>query len=454
MNLKPLKRENLSLYLSTKFVNFASYDNLRKIASIIDGNKNASRKALYTAIEYNINNEIKVSQLGSKVAEFSQYLHGNLDNVIVNMAKSYVGTNNLPLLYPEGNFGTRLMPEASASRYIFTHKQKYLDLLFRKEYNSVLTKQYFEGELIEPVHYVPVLPLVLINGTVGVSSGYAQKVFNRSVEDVIRYIKLYFSDDNVNLILSPNIKGFSGTCHQGDNNKQWLFKGRIQRTAVNKVLITEVPFNYSLKDYIVELDKLEEKGFIKSYTDMSDSKFMFEVVFESKILKELTDDDLLDKLSLVYKDTENYTFINENNKIVVYDNIEDVINHYIKIKLEYTQKRLEHQINELKSELKVNTSKAFFIMSVIKGDIVLMNKKKDEVINQIKTFEKIIEVDGNYNYILSMPLYNLTQEKFNELKEKIKSTKEEIKELEQKDPKEVWLSEIEELEKYLKKNGY
>ena len=106
--------KTLTDFFETDFVNYASYDNLRKIASYIDGQKNASRKILYTVLEKNIKDKLKVSQLGAKVSEFAEYLHGSLDGVVVNLAQDFPGTNNIPLLQKKGNFGTRFAPEASA----------------------------------------------------------------------------------------------------------------------------------------------------------------------------------------------------------------------------------------------------------------------------------------------------------------------------------------------------
>ena len=112
---------SVKTFFNTEYVNTASYDNLRKIASVVDGQKNAGRKILHTILEKNVKEEIKVSQLGSKVAEFTEYLHGNLDGVIVNLCQNFPGTNNIPLMVREGNFGTRFKHLASASRYIYTH---------------------------------------------------------------------------------------------------------------------------------------------------------------------------------------------------------------------------------------------------------------------------------------------------------------------------------------------
>ena len=105
--------------------NYASYDNYRKIASIVDGLKPSGRKCLYTFIKNNITQPKKVSQLKSETAGATNYLHGEnaLAGVIVNLAQNFTGSNNIPLFTRDGAFGTRLIPEAAADRYIFFSKR-------------------------------------------------------------------------------------------------------------------------------------------------------------------------------------------------------------------------------------------------------------------------------------------------------------------------------------------
>ena len=111
--------QSVQNFLDTRLVNYASYDNLRKIASCIDGLKNASRKVMYTVMEKNIKENTKVLQLANKSAEFADYLHGDLSGVCVTLGQDFCGTNNIALLKKSGNFGTRSIHEASAPRYIF-----------------------------------------------------------------------------------------------------------------------------------------------------------------------------------------------------------------------------------------------------------------------------------------------------------------------------------------------
>ena len=75
----------ISHFYQTDGCNYASYDNYRKICSIVDGLKPSARKCVYTVLKHNITSSKKVAQLKSKVAEETNYLHGDdaLAGVIV-----------------------------------------------------------------------------------------------------------------------------------------------------------------------------------------------------------------------------------------------------------------------------------------------------------------------------------------------------------------------------------
>jgi len=431
-------------FFANDYVDQASYDNLRKIASIIDGQKNASRKILHTILEKNIKNEIKVSQLGSKISEFTEYLHGSLDGVIVGLAQNYAGTNNIPLLVREGNFGTRFSQEASASRYIYTNGSNEFFELFKKEDSPVLKHQYFEGTQIEPMFFVPSLPILLINGSEGVSSGFAQKILPRNPEEIKKYVlsKLAGKTPRTKTFI-PYFEGFSGTVEQGENSSQWLVKGVANRKGVNKVIISEVPVNYDLKGYIKILDDLEDKKIIQSYKDKSeDDKFLFEVTIPSKTLKSWDDETLYQRLKLVKKITENYTVIDENNKIKVYSSVIDIINKYIDIKLIYMKKRKQHLHDKLDQLIKFDYSKYLFIKMIVDEKLVIAKRKKDAIVKDLNKVKNILDKDGSYDYLLNMPIVNLTKEEMDRLDKKIKGSKDQLKELIKTSEEELWKNDL------------
>lgn len=430
-------------FFKTDYVDFASYDNLRKIASYIDGCKNTSRKILYTVIDKNITQEIKVDQLSNKMAEHTQYLHGGAQGVIVTMAQNYVGTNNLPLLTREGNFGTRFSPEASAPRYIYTMKEKYLNSLFNKEDNDILISQEFEGDKIEPRFYVPTLPLFLINGSEGISSGFAQKVLGRNPKDIKNYIENRLTGSKKKVDLTPFFQGFDGVVEAGEESHKWNIKGVIKRKSITQIEITELPIGYNLQSYIKVLDELEEKKIIKSYKDISDNdKFHFIVTLDSKDLRTWSDDTILDKLKLVKRVSENYTAIDEDNKIREFSSVIEILDSFIDIRMKYFTLRKENSLNNLKHELRILASKYIFVKSVIDGNIEVNNKKKEEIVSQIEAIGKITPDEGSYDFLLRMPIYSLTEEKVADLLKQINEGKEEYKEIMNTPESDLWLKDL------------
>lgn len=430
-------------FFNKDYVDQASYDNLRKIASLVDGQKNASRKVLYTVLEKSIKDKIKVSQLGSKVAEFAEYLHGNMDGVIVNLGQDFAGTNNIPLLQKKGNFGTRFSQEASASRYIYTYGTPQFFELFKKEDSPILKHQYFEGQQIEPMYYVPSLPILLVNGSEGVSSGFAQKILPRDPKEVTKYIKATLAGRSGAHNLTPYYEGFNGTIEQGETQNQWLIKGVANKVGINRVVIEEVPIGYDLKGYIKVLDDLEDKKVIQSYRDKSeDDKFLFEVNIASKDLGKWDQEELLTKLKLIKKVSENYTVIDENNKIVVYESAKEILDHYIRVKLDAMSKRKDHLIIKLEEEIRYDFSKYLFIKMITEDQLVVSKRKKDAIVADLDKVEKIIIKDGGYDYLLNMAIHSLTEERMTKLENDIKLKKEELDVLINKTIEQLWSEEI------------
>jgi DNA topoisomerase-2 len=166
-----------------------------------------------------------------------EYLHGevSLEGVIVNLAQNFVGSNNLPLLSPEGSFGTRFIPEAGASRYIYTKMQPYLTDIFKKEDEPLLEKQYFEGSQIEYKYYVPIIPILLINGNEGISSGFAQKILPRDINEIKEAIISILNDNFVDRI-KPSYNEFEGNIIQiGENSYE--IQGVIEKGKRNTICV-------------------------------------------------------------------------------------------------------------------------------------------------------------------------------------------------------------------------
>jgi DNA topoisomerase-2 len=446
-----MKYRKLSHFYETDYVDSASYDNLRKIASCIDGLKNTSRKVIYTILEKNIKSEIKVSQLNSKMAEFADYLHGSAEGVISNLGQNFTGTNNVPLLVAEGNFGTRFKPAASAPRYIYTHGHDNLWGLFNKDDNKILIEQYFEGEKIEPMFYVPNLPVLLLNGSEGVSSGFAQKILPRKKEEIIKYIENKLTGSKKRPDLTPYYEGFSGTVDSPAPGK-WEINGVVKRLSSTRVEITEVPPGVPLNDtkvgmsdrkgYISILNDLKDNKVITDYTDKSEKSFHFIVNIPSKVLSAISDYELLEKLKLINKVTENYTCIDRNNEIIVFDNIESLLDYYIDIKQEYLGLRKDYILGKLDKQTRIAESKYNFIMAKLSGEVIVDKKTKKQIIEQLDGRDDIIKVGDNYDYVLNLPQHATSKDTLKVIKDNVTIYNKKLKELKSKKISDLWLEDL------------
>lgn len=431
-------------FLNNEVVNFASYSTLRALASYIDGLKNSHRKVVCYMLLNNVTKEKKVFNLSGEIMTSMEYLHGDISGSVITLAQNYTGTNNMPLLSREGNFGTRFTNEASATRYIYTAKDKMFDYLFNKSDINVLPEQYFEGTKIEPRFFIPTLPLILINGSEGIATGFAQKILPRNIDNIKTAITNTLQSKKIDSkLLIPNFNGFNGIVEQGDNPNQWLIKGSIKRLVGGKFEITEIPVGIDLQSYIKVLDDLEDDKFIKSYKDSSkDDKFHFEVTMSPSDLSKFTDDELLQKFKLIKKVSENYTCVDENNRVKVFQNTEEILRSYIEIKLEYLQKRKDHQLQKFEDDIKIEFSKYLFIKNIVENTLIINKRKKDDIVKDLEKIDNIIKKDNSYDYLLNMGIMSLTEERMDKLQEDIKSKKAELDKLKNTDIKDIWLDEL------------
>ncbi len=439
-----LKTRSSTDFFNSDYVDYSSYDNIRKIASLVDGQKNASRKILWYTLQKNLKNESKVSQLDSKASEATEYLHGSMAQVIVNLAMDYTGTNNINLMFPEGNFGTTLIPEASAPRYIYTYGTDEFFDIFSREDDDILEHQYFEGHKIEPRFMMPKLPMLLVNGTEGISSGFSSRILPRNPLEIKKYIKYRLTHPTSPLKPFKNkpwYRGFNGSITQGEDSRKWVISGVFVRKA-NKVHITELPIGYSLKSYIKVLDKLEDDKKIITYSDDTTKGFDFTVQFNRKYLDSLSDVKLMDLLKLNKKSAEIYTVMDENNRVQQLTSVDDIMQRYFDIKLEFMQKRKDHQVETITKDIRVLISKYIFIQSIVQEELVITKRPTKDIIKDLDANPKIIEVEGSYDYLLAMNIRSLTEERMAKLLEDVKKAKGDLDHIKGQTIEEMWLEEL------------
>ena len=418
-------------FFGEEYIDFSVYDNVRKLSSYIDGQKNASRKIVHTVLQQNIDKFTKVSNLGPKVQDYAQYLHGSLEGTIVNMTANYVGSgNNIPLLEGDGNFGSAFINDAAATRYIFARMNPILKQLYIKDDFINLEHQNFEGAKIEPRYYVPTLPMLAINGSDGVSIGYAQKILPRDPAQIIKWVKQRAAGERNTARLTPYWEGMSCTVKKGETDGQWEIHGAFTRRTKHRITIDALPVGYTLKQYQAVLEKLVEDKVIKDYDDLSDNDvFAFEIQVD-RSFGERSDEWIMTKLKLIKKITENYTCIDENNKIVIFNSIKELLEAWYIKRIEYNNKRKQHLLASMQEEMDYTNARAKFIQGVVEEAIELRNTKEDDIIKQAVAYDSVL--DGRVSKFLGLPMRSLTKEEIAKLRAKAKELKSEITEYSKK----------------------
>lgn len=432
----------LEQFFKTEYTGFSAYDNIRKIGNVVDGHKNASRKILHFVMNNNINTFTKVSNLSSRIQDATSYLHGSLEGTVVNNTQSFVGTNNIPLLLGDGTFGTRFINEAAASRYIFAKFNPKYSMFFNKDDYDILEHQDFEGDMIEPKYYVPIIPLILVNGSNGVSVGYSQKILPRSVKDIMVQVKNAINNKPMSRI-TPYYEGFRGTIRAGQNDNQWIISGCIERQTKTQIVVTELPIGYDLKGYIEVLESLQDSGKIRAYADESeDDTFRF-VIGVTREVGSLDDAALLNLLKLTKTLTENFTAIDIDNRVREFTNELEIINYWANVRLDYNLKRKEYVLGKLNKQISELNIRIKFIKAVIDRDIVLERKSKEDILAQMKAFDEVMyEFNQSGGDLLKMPLYSITLERIKEYVDRLTKLKEEYSILENKTDTDILLEDI------------
>jgi DNA topoisomerase II len=457
-------------FINKELIHFSKYDCDRSIPNLMDGLKISLRKILYSAFKKKITTEIKVAQFSGYVSEHSCYHHGeeSLNQAIVGMAQNFVGSNNINLLVPAGQFGSRIKggKDASSPRYIFTRLERLTRLLFPEQDDPILRYLNDDGTPVEPQFYVPIIPMVLVNGSKGIGTGFSTEIMCYNPKVIIEYLKNKLSNtttDGIEFI--PYYEGFTGTIEKVGETK-FVFKGIYNKISDDKIVVTELPIGYWTEDFKELLEELQNDkdkdgkkitAIIKEYDDKSkDTNVEFIITFSKGKLAELESlkgeygCNGLEKILKLYNtsSTTNMNLFNSEDKLKKYDSISEIIDDYYDIRLEYYEDRKEYLIDNLEKELMILANKAKYIQELLNGTIDLRKKKREEIIEMLHEKEyDIIGDDKDYKYLVKMPMDSVSEENVEKLNKECKQKEEELNNIKNTTIQQMWLSELEILEK-------
>ena len=447
-------------FMNRDLIHFSTYDCARSIPNMVDGLKISQRKILYCAFKRKLTTEVKVAQFSGYVSEHSSYHHGeaSLNGAIVNMAQTFVGSNNVNLLEPNGQFGTRLQggDDSASERYIFTQLNTLTRRLFPEADDGVLNYLNDDGTTVEPEYYVPILPFVLLNGISGIGTGFSSSIPSFHPKQIVQYLKNKLSggesaDGGVGFI--PYYEGFKGTITRVSENK-FQIRGKYSVLGDDKIRITELPVGTWTMPYITFLEGLmdgttDKAGnrvapSIRDFTSTStDLVVDIVIVFPKGKLAELLESDGLDKLLKLTSSvsTTNMHLFDSAIRLHKYESVEEIIDAFSVVRLETYRKRKAMLVSDLMYRLVKLSNRARFITANLLGTVDLRKKTAAQV-EALLTEQSYERVDGDYKYLVKMTMDSVTSENVDKIMKDRADTEEELRILQATTERAMWLREL------------
>jgi DNA topoisomerase-2 len=457
-------------FIGEELIHFSKYDCDRSIPSLMDGLKTSLRKILFAAFKKNLTSEIKVAQFSGYVSEHACYHHGeaSLNGAIVGMAQNFVGSNNINLLIPSGQFGTRLKggDDSASERYIFTLLNNITRSVFVKHDDAILEYLNDDGTPVEPRFYAPIIPMILVNGSKGIGTGFSTEILCYNPMQIIGYLKNKLTG-NISVEVSnfvPYYEGFKGTIEK--IGSKFLIKGRYEKVGHDKIRVTELPVGFWTENFKEHLEGLIDPGvdkegkkivpLVKDYDDMSkDTTVDFTITLQKGKVEELESTQLehgcngLEKLFKLYttSSTTNMHLFDADDKLKKYDAVEEIIDDYFITRLKLYADRKTYLIDALEKELVVLSNKARYIQELLDDTIDLRKKKKTEIIVMLQEKEyDVIEDDDEFKYLIKMPMDSVSEENVEKLNKEHKDKSDELQRIKETSEQQMWMSELEYLE--------
>lgn len=431
----------ISEVAKNEWKSFAMYTvEARAIPNMIDGLKPVQRFYLYSSIQNSKSDFKKVSAVSGVISDYG-YNHGEASAASSGQLMAATWNNNICLIEGRGSFGTRLVQQAGAPRYVYTRLHKNFNTYIK---DIELSPEHVDPEHEPPAFYLPVIPLVLANGTRGIATGFATNILPRDIDSLSRACREYVLNGNIADKLPVKFPDFNGSMEYIESEQRYHCRGVYEKKSKTVIEITEVPYGYDRESYVKVLDDLEDKGHIVSYEDLCDKEgFRFEVKLKQNTSASWDDMKILKSFKLIRPFTENLTVIDYDGKLREYDDERQLIKDFCDYRMTVLQKRIDlrkEEATELQRWLNV---KMQFIEAVLDDKIVFKNKKKKEVGVQILEHTDALEDD--IDRLLRINIMSLTQEMVKELEKEIRGSKKELKYWEKTTPKDQFVSDLDEV---------
>jgi DNA gyrase subunit A len=423
---------------------------MRAIPHAADGLKAAARRVLWTA-----KNGSKFKSATLSGATMPIHPHAAPESTINTLAAPY--GNNIPLLKGDGAFGTLLNPTAyGASRYTSVSLSSFTkDVMFRDIEIIPLVDNYDETEK-EPKHFLPLVPVVLMNPQEGIAVGFASNILPRTLDVIIDSQIQHLEGKDVDDVY-PAFAPTENYCQDWFEDKnggvRWVFKGEFDKVNATTIRITNLPYGIVHSKFISKLEKLEENGTIQEITDNSKNVYNIEIRFKKGVLRGLDDDAIMNLVGLVNNATENMNVIDFDGERVLGTDYVSMIGSFSDWRLGWYKNRYDR----LAGLLEIDIQKYKDILQAIKKNVGGTAKKIGSR-SELKDYLAAIDI-VHIDYIADLPVYRFTEEERKKVEAKLADALKLMKQyrmLIKSEPKRraVYIEELKQVRQNYKKGNY
>ena len=463
-------------FVNDELIHFSNADNLRSLPHVMDGLKPSQRKILWAARKRNLTSEIKVAQLAGYVSETAAYHHGeaSLTAAIVGMAQNFVGSNNINLLAPNGQFGTRLHggSDSASPRYIFTALEPIQATLLSKSDDPALTWLEDDGSNVEPEYYMPIIPLLLVNGAVGIGTGFSTEILPHNPRDLVSSLRRRLSGEVADLssvAIAPWWDGFRGAVNPEGRKVFTRAVYKFLDDDTNRVQITELPVGVWTKDYKeflegiltgdsgTNLSKSSDAGsasrvlksYQEGYTDV-DVNFLLTLDHEYYHEARAFPAEFEKKFRLAASTSmTNMVAFDVDGHIRRFASAGEILETFYMRRIGGYVARKANELARIDDEIEELDARARFVRAVVDGTLVVANANDEELLAGLKTLElppRSAPDDGNnlraYEYLLRMRVDRLKAAAVLELEAELKKSHTERDVLAAKSVENLWLADL------------
>ena len=437
------QRQTIADFINHELILFSIDDCGRSIPNLYDGFKESHRKILYSLFKKNLSfkgQTMKVAQLAGYIAEQTNYHHGEQClSCMTKMANDFPGSKNIPLLYPDGQFGSRLNggKDAANARYIFTKLGKYTRLLFPQEDDPLLTFIVDDGDQIEPEYYLPILPMILCNGcTAGIGTGWSCTVPQYNPLDLAEAIRKWLCNEPFEELI-PWYRGFTGVVKKLSDTK-YETNGTFHKKGKDYI-IDELPIGVWTDKYKEFLEGLLENKKIKSLKNYSTPTVVKFVIRPSSEFE-----CSIQSLKLQsYIHISNMVLFTEPGVLYKFNSINEILIKYCEKRFELYKQRKKYLLEKIRKDLKYISNEKNFIKKVIAKKLIIQMREESLVIKDMIE-QKFDKKDGSFDYLLNMQIRRFSKNKIKELATKISVLQTKLTDVENYQPKNMWLDELKE----------